>query len=57
MTIAQPSSDTAMAKGQKGVKPQIRTLGIDDSRFRFKEGKAYLVAVQMRETLPRVAAG
>jgi endonuclease V-like protein UPF0215 family len=30
------------------VKPQIRTLGIDDSRFRFKEGRAYLVAVQMR---------
>src|SRR5882672_10532020 len=32
----------------KSVKSQIRTLGIDDSRFRFKEGKAYLVAVQMR---------
>ena len=37
-----------MAPGRKGVKAQIRTLGIDDSRFRFKEGKAYLVAVQMR---------
>jgi len=37
-----------MAKRGKGVKPQIRTLGIDDSRFRFKEGRAYLVAVQMR---------
>ncbi len=37
-----------MAPGRKGVKPQIRTLGIDDSRFRFKDMKAYLVAVQMR---------
>ncbi len=37
-----------MANRRKGVKPQIRTLGIDDSRFRFKEGRAYLVAVQMR---------
>jgi endonuclease V-like protein UPF0215 family len=37
-----------MAKGKRAVKPQIRTLGIDDSRFRFKEGRAYLVAVQMR---------
>src|SRR6266850_103295 len=37
-----------MAKKGKGVKPQIRTLGIDDSRFRFYQGKAYLVGVQMR---------
>jgi endonuclease V-like protein UPF0215 family len=37
-----------MARRGKGVKPQIRTLGIDDSRFRFKEGRAYLVGVQMR---------
>lgn len=37
-----------MASGRKGVKSQIRTLGIDDSRFRFKEGRAHLVAVQMR---------
>jgi endonuclease V-like protein UPF0215 family len=37
-----------MARVSRSVKPQIRTLGIDDSRFRFIDEKAYLVAVQMR---------
>ena len=37
-----------MARLTSKVKPQIRTLGIDDSRFRFLDEKAYLVAVQMR---------
>ncbi|HEX9709594.1 MAG TPA: DUF99 family protein [Candidatus Thermoplasmatota archaeon] len=37
-----------MGRITRSVKPQIRTLGIDDSRFRFIDEKAYLVAVQMR---------
>jgi hypothetical protein len=37
-----------MSRISRTVKPKIRTLGIDDSRFRFIDEKAYLVAVQMR---------